>query len=439
MDKRYSQAKLTKKKRHTQTCRVFECKIDRSHLSLAAQNHLSNLFKEAKWFYNYCLGEDDLDAANTTARQVPVKVEDGYEDRQLSFLQAQMKQSIKTRLWGSIMSLHALKEKGFKVGKLKFKGRVNSIPLKQYNKTFFIKGNRIRIQGLKGWLRVNGLEQLPKDAEIACATLVRRGLDYYINITTYTNTTPKVIPEAIVGIDFGCDTQLTFSNGVKVKFQVPPTKRLRRLDRKVMRRGKKATSKNKIKDQQKREKEYQRVTNRKKDIRHKLVHAIVNNYRYVAFQNESIHAWAMGGHGKKIQHSGIGSILADLKHKSATPLEVDKFFPSTKLCPKCGKKNSPTLADRVYECDCGFVMDRDLKSSICISDEGMKQIPVDNREFTLGEISTSTFMGALEHIHGIHVSKLESQSQEAAASMVHGCVGSERQRTTKHPCRLALR
>jgi len=443
VDKRYSQAKLTKKKRTTQTCRVFECKIDHSHLSVAALNHLSSLFKEAKWFYNYCLGEDDLDAADTTARQIPVKVgdkdSDEYEDRALSVLQAQMKQSLKTRLWGSIMSLHALKEKGFKVGKLKFKGRVNSIPLKQYNKTFFIKNNRVRIQGLKPWLRVNGLNQLPKDAEIACATLVKKGQDYYINITTYTATIPKVIPEAVVGIDFGCDTQLTFSNGVKVKFQVPPSKRLRRLDRKIMRRGKKARSNNKTKDQQKREKEYQRVTNRKKDIRHKLVHAITNNYRYVCFQDESIHAWAMSGHGKKIQHSGIGSILADLKHKSATPLEVDKFFPSTKLCPQCGKKNSPTLANRVYECDCGFVMDRDLKSSICIREEGMKQIPVDNREFTLGEISTSTFMGALVNIHGIHVSKLESLNQEAAARSGHEDVGSERKRTTKSSCRLALR
>jgi len=126
MDKRYSQKKLTKQKRKSQTCRVFEVKIDRSHLSSAALGHLDGLFKEAKWFYNYCLSNDNINEANTTLRQVPVLVGEEYEDRQLSVLQAQMKQGIKTRLWGSIMSLHALKEKGFKVGKLKFKGRVNS-------------------------------------------------------------------------------------------------------------------------------------------------------------------------------------------------------------------------------------------------------------------------------------------------------------------------
>jgi len=439
MDKRYSQKKLTKQKRKSQTCRVFEVKIDRSHLSSAALGHLDGLFKEAKWFYNYCLSNDNINEANTTLRQVPVLVGEEYEDRQLSVLQAQMKQGIKTRLWGSIMSLHALKEKGFKVGKLKFKGRVNSIPLKQYNKTFFIKDGKVRIQGLKQWLRVRGLEQIPADAEIACATLVRKGNDYYIHIATYTAKQERVVPEASIGIDFGCETQLTFSNGVKVKFQVEPSRRLRRLDRKVMRRGKKARSNNKTKDQIKRQKEYEKLTNKKKDIRHKLVHAITSNFRYVCFQDESIHAWAMSNHGKKIQHSGIGGIISDLKHKSVTPLEVDKFFPSTKLCPKCGKKNKPTLSDRVYECDCGFVMDRDWKSASCIEIEGMKQIPVDYREFTLGEISTSTFVESLTKISGVHVSKLESLSQEAAARSGHEDVGSERKRTTKASCRLALR
>jgi hypothetical protein len=50
-----------------------------------------------------------------------------------------------------------------------------------------------------------------------------------------------------------------------------------------------------------------------------------------------------------------------------------------------------------------------------ILNKGMKQIPVERREYTLGEISTSTFLGALSKIKGIQVSKLESLSQEAPA------------------------
>src|ERR1019366_7296752 len=157
MDRRKSR-KLTKDKRNNQTCKVFECKFDRSHLSATVLGHLSALFKEAKWFYNHCLSLGAVDEIDTTARSIPVKVGDEYEDRKLIVLQGQMKQSIRTRLWGSLASLSALKKKGRKVGRLKFKGEVNSIPLVQYNKTFFIRGNRVRIQGLKKWLLVNGLD-----------------------------------------------------------------------------------------------------------------------------------------------------------------------------------------------------------------------------------------------------------------------------------------
>jgi putative transposase len=407
MDRRRSR-KLTKDKRKNQTCKVFECKIDRSHLSDIVQSHLFNLFKEAKWFYNYCLSLNAMDDIDTTVHSVPVKVGDKYEDRKLNVLQGQMKQSIRTRLWGSLNSLSALKKKGFKVGKLKFKSEINSIPLVQYNKTFFIKGNRVRIQGLKAWLLVNGLDQLPPEAEIACATLVHKGKDYYINFTTFQNKEIKVVPEASIGIDFGCDTQLSFSNGVKVKFQVPPTKRLRRLDRKIAHNKMKPYSKCKEHDKRDRQKEYERLTNRKKDIRHKIVSAIISNYRYVCFQDESIHAWHSGRHGKKVQFSGIGGIISDLKHKSHTPLEVERFFPSTQLCPKCEARKKLLLSERTYECECGFKMDRDVKSAICIEAEGLKQVPVDNRDFKEQEISSSTFFDLLTNIGGVEVSKVKS-------------------------------
>jgi putative transposase len=412
MNKRITKKNETKEKRKSQTCKVYEIKIDRSHLSVAAIDHLNSLFKEAKWFYNYCLSNNNIDDADTTLKKVPVKVGEQYETRYFNVLTSQMKQGIKTRLFGSLMSLSALKKQGYKVGKLKFKSTINSIPLKQFNNSYHIRDDKVRLQGMKQWLRVNGLEQISQDAEIACATLIRKNSNYYINVTTYTNKEKKHIPETVIGIDFGCETQLTFSNGIKVKFQVPVSKRIRRLDKKIMKKKRK-DSNNKDKDKEKRRIEYEKLTNKRKDIRHKLVSAVINNYRYVAFQDESIAGWKASGHGKKVQFSGIGSILADLKHKAVAPLEVNKFFPSTKLCPQCGKKNTPALSDRVYECGCGFKMDRDVKSARCIKDEGMKQIPTERREYTLGEISTSTFLGALSKIKGIQVSKLESLSQEA--------------------------
>lgn len=197
---------------------------------------------------------------------------------------------------------------------------------------------------------------------------------------------------------------------------MPISKRLRSLDRKIQKKNRK-DSNNKYKDKLKRRKEYERITNKKTDIRNKLVNAITNTYKYVCFQDESIHAWAMANHGNKIQNTAIGGILSDLKNKAVTPIEVDKFFPSTRLCPKCDKKNKLGLGERTYKCSCDYVEDRDVKSAICIENEGLKQVPTDHRELCestkLEETLTSTFLTKLMKIDGVLVSKLESLSQEA--------------------------
>lgn len=410
MDKRISQRRLTLEKRKQQTCKVYEIKIDKSHLSKQSLRFLSSLLKEAKWFYNFCLSHDDVDTADTSIKEVPVKVQDEFEIRKFHVLQAQMKQAIKTRLFNNLVSLSKLKKNGHKVGKLKFKSYIDSIPLKQFNKTYFLdlNENKIKIQGMKKtWLRVNGLDQIPENVEFANATLIQKSDNFYLNVTTYQEKQELDAPEACIGIDFGCETQLSFSNGIKVKFEVPVNKRIRRLDRKIMRKRRK-NSKNKAKDQSKRRKAYEKLVNQKKDIRNKVVNAITTCFKYVCVQNESIKAWQAGNHGKKITNTAIGGIMSDLKHKSHTPIVVDKFFPSTQLCPKCSKKNKLELSERVYSCECGYMNDRDIKSAICIMNEGMKQIPMDCREFTLEEISTSAFFDKLNKIGLFEVSKLES-------------------------------
>ncbi len=43
---------------------------------------------------------------------------------------------------------------------------------------------------------------------------------------------------------------------------------------------------------------------------------------------------------------------------------VDRFFPSTKMCPRCGIINEDiTLSDRIFTCGCGYSEDRDVKSA----------------------------------------------------------------------------
>lgn len=415
----------TRLRRKSQTCKVYKVKIDNSHLSKKSLAHIDRLFLEAKWFYNYCLSHENINDSDTTVKSVPVKVIDKFEDRKFTVLMSHMKQGIKKRIFTSLKALSTKKKNGYKVGRLKFKSRFNSISLSEYQADFdiYFDKNRMRLSGLEQKLRVKGLRQIPQQAEIANAILVRKADGLYFHVTTFVKKQERNVPDKSIGIDFGCQTQLTLSNGIKIEFQVPISNRLRRLDRKINKRvdinyNKRPDSKNKQKDLAKRRKEYQKLANKKKDIKNKVVNTITTCFKYVCFQDESIHAWQTNNHGKKIQNSGIGGIIVDLKHKSHTPLEVDKFFSSTQLCPRCKGKKKLDQSIRIYECKCGYQEDRDIHAAKNIEQEGMNQVPTDCRDIKPEEILPSTFFDLLCNIHGIKVSKVKLLSQEAPRFIV---------------------
>jgi putative transposase len=258
--------------------------------------------------------------------------------------------------------------------------------LKQYGCTYRIKHNRIRLQGLAPWLRVNGSEQIPDGAELANAHLIRKHGDFWLAVTCYVPMESKLTgqnQDKAIGIDFGCETQLTLSNGCKIQFNVPVSDKLKKLDRRAAIPKKKKRSKNRFKALLRRQKEYEHLTNIKKDIRNKTVHALVKNYQTIVVQKENIKGWQAGGHGKKIQTTGIGGIMEALLRKAHTLIQVSRFYPSTKTCSECGHTQKMDQSVRVYQCsECGHTMDRDLNAAVNILAEGLKKskIPTERRD-----------------------------------------------------------
>ncbi len=177
----------TKARRKTQVCRVYELKINRRKLNATSRCHLARLFLEAKWFYNWVLSQPDVFNVATTVQTVPVKVGEAFEERELRCLSSQMKQGLVTQIHQAIRTLAALKKTGHKVGKLKFKVFLAQIPLKQVGVTYQLDRShqRIKLQKVKQQLRVHGCEQIPAEAELANAHLLRRHGDYYFHVVTY--------------------------------------------------------------------------------------------------------------------------------------------------------------------------------------------------------------------------------------------------------------
>ncbi len=160
--------KATKEKRKNQTCRVYEVKIDKSHLNSECTHHLKLLFLEAKWLYNYILSQSNIFEMDYKIQEVSVKIKNIFEIRNLMHLSSQMKQSIIDRTLDNIRGLAELKSNGHKTGKLKFKSEIKSIPLKQYGNTYRIIDKKyIKIQGIKQNIKVIGLKQMPSDVDIA--------------------------------------------------------------------------------------------------------------------------------------------------------------------------------------------------------------------------------------------------------------------------------
>jgi len=85
------------------------------------------MFLEAKWLYNYIINRElnnDIFKIDSKIKNVSVYVKDHYENRKLKYLSSQMKEEIINRAKDNINGLNKLKEKGFKVGRLKFKSYI---------------------------------------------------------------------------------------------------------------------------------------------------------------------------------------------------------------------------------------------------------------------------------------------------------------------------
>jgi putative transposase len=71
--------------------------------------------------------------------------------------------------------------------------------------------------------------------------------------------------------------------------------------------------------------------------------------------------------GQKL-HEFVRQMKYKCEKNGATFIQADKWFPSSKLCSSCGHiKPNLKLSDRIYECGCGFVSDRDMNAAINLS------------------------------------------------------------------------
>ena len=366
-------------KRSRQVCKVFDIKIVDKKLKAVQREQLKMLFVEGKWLYNSLIARmknDDFDIFKHNVlkdKSVVVLDKDGNEvERRLEYIPAAVKQSLVKRMCSSVKTLASLKRKGYKVGKLGFVSECNSLTYKQFGVTHGIVGNnKVKIAGVKGNVRVRGLDQfidseIPHD--VTSWNLVRKADGYHLMMSVYFDMEMwytrqgkrcDVLDEDI-GIDFGCSSSLTLSDGRKFSPRVEEGGRLRRLQRKLQKRlDKRSNNSWRLKRLIRRE--HQKLNDRKDELANKFVCGL-KPYRRVVIQDEQLSKWKSGGHGKAVHRSILGRVKAKIKSLPNARV-LDAFIPTTNICLDCGAVQDMELKDRKFVCPCGVAEDRDVHAA----------------------------------------------------------------------------
>lgn len=364
----------TVERHQSMSCKTFDVKVQENALSARQREALRRIFLEQKWYKNFILAwseqsEDNKISQFDTKQTAITKKDKDMNDVPVTiqYLTAQSRQCLVSRMLSNMKTIKALtKAKKQRGGKLRFSSEETIIDLKQYGRSHkILSPNRIRIAGIPKALRVNGLRQFIgiEGIEFANARLIRRATGYYVQFVCYVPKDARCKNEnngTIIGVDFGCETSFTLSDGNKIDVKLRESDRLRRLQRELSR--KKKGSGNFWRCVGKIRKEYQRLSNQRDDIAHKIV-ALLTSYGVCVIQDEQIKGWHKGGHGKAVQHSVLGRVKAKLL-ESENVVVLNRFALTTKLCTSCGRIHDElTQRDRTFVCDCGVRMDRDVHAA----------------------------------------------------------------------------
>jgi len=250
-------------------------------------------------------------------------------------------------------------------------------------KSFRMDGSRVKLDG--HWLKlekmdepINMAEVLRFDGKIKSVTISEDAGHWYAAVNVEVEPPEHEHPKESVGIDLGVKSLVVLSDGVQYENQGllrSELKKLKRLNCELSRRQEGSGRWNRTK--QKLARFHRHIANRRADYQHKITAKIASTYQIIGVEDLNV-AGMLKNHrlALSIADAGFGEIKRQLTYKSewygGTLIEIDRFFPSSKLCHFCGCINGNlTLADREWTCECGAVLNRDLNAALNIERQAL--------------------------------------------------------------------
>ena len=192
-------------------------------------------------------------------------------------------------------------------------------------------------------------------------------------------TAEKRPAEKFIGIDFAMQGMCVFSTGKRAEYPMF----YRNIEKKLAREQRKLSRCQKGSQNYKKQKKrvalcHEKIRNQRKDFQHKLSASLAESFDAVCVEDLNLKGMAGGLHlGKGVHDNGYGLFLSMLEYKLEERgkylIKVDRYFASSKICSVCGnKKEELSLSDRIYYCECGNRMDRDVNAAVNIMNEGKR-------------------------------------------------------------------
>jgi putative transposase len=219
---------------------------------------------------------------------------------------------------------------------------------------------------------------------------------YYLSVLI--DKPNKILPKPsndVIGIDLGIKDFIIDSKGnhyENIKIKRNNEKILTKLHRQLSKKEKGSKNRNKVRI--KLAKFYNKLHNIKENYLHDVSNQLLNDNQVIVMEDLNIKGMLKNHNlAKSIQELSLSEFKDKLKYKSEwygrNVIEIDRFFPSSKLCSCCGHKYKHLkLSQREWVCSsCGTKHDRDINAAINIENEGRRilKIGLSSPEFTLAD------------------------------------------------------
>ena len=236
-----------------------------------------------------------------------------------------------------------------------------------------------------GLVKMKQHRLIPSDQKIKSATISKTPSGkYYVSILVeYEQTIPDIQLDKnkTLGLDYASHSFYVDSQGNEANYprfyrnaQAKLAKEQRKLS--LMKSG----SNNYYRQKLAVARLHEHIANQRKDWIHKLSTTLAKEYDYICVEDINMQNMAQSLKlGKSTNDNGFGMFRTILNYKlmerGKMLIKIDKWFPSSKMCRHCGTINKNlTLADRVWTCECGAIINRDENAAINIMNVGLSMV-----------------------------------------------------------------